>query len=143
VRGLATVAFWCAIVLYSLVGLGGIVLGPTEFTAMFPIDFSSLPGEARATLFNQLRFFKALELSVGVGFFLFRSRLHVDAAFMRLVVFVLWITPVARVVSMATDGMPNVPFQLLTLLELTGAAAFTAHVVIQETAARMASRTHV
>jgi hypothetical protein len=125
-KALASFVFWAAIVAYSIVGLTGIVLGPYEL-GMSGVDLSVLPSVERGTLLNQLRFFKALELAVGVAFYLQRARLHTDASFQRFVALVLWITPLARLVSMASDGLPTVPFQALALFELTGAVTFTAY----------------
>ncbi len=125
-KTLASIVFWAAIVAYSLVGLTGILLGPYEL-GMSGVDLSILPNAERGTLLSQIRFFKALELAVGVAFYLHRARLHTDASFQRFVAFVLWITPLARLVAMVSDGLPSKPFQALALFEITGAIVFTAY----------------
>ncbi|MDB4994037.1 MAG: hypothetical protein JWM74_1469 [Myxococcaceae bacterium] len=125
-KALASFVFWAAIVAYSIVGLTGILLGPYEL-GLSGVDLSVLPSVERGTLLGQIRFFKALELAVGVAFYLQRARLHTDAGFQRFVALVLWITPLARLVSMASDGLPTVPFRALAVFELTGAVTFTAY----------------
>jgi hypothetical protein len=125
-KALASFAFWTAIVLYSFVGLTGILLGPYEL-GLSGVDLSVLPNIERATLLNQVRFFKALELIVGIAFYLQRKRFHTDAGFQRFVAMVLWVTPLARVVSMARDGLPALQFRALTVFELAGAVTITAY----------------
>jgi hypothetical protein len=118
IKRMASVVLAVAITLYGFVGLTGILFGPYELGSFLRHDVVD------ATVFNQIRFFKALELGMGVGFFVLRRRVHDDATVRHFVAFVLGATPVARLVSLAIDGVPSLQFQLLTGVELIGAAVF-------------------
>jgi hypothetical protein len=122
---LARAVVWIAIVVFSVVGLTGILFGPWEFTHAYPLDFGSLDATSRATLFDQLRFFKALELGVGLMLLLVRREIFVSAAATRVAVAIFWITPLARLVSFALDGLPIAPFRALVVVELVGAIVVT------------------
>ena len=120
-KRLASIVLWTAIALYGGVGLAGVLFGPTELAPFLP------RASIDPTVFNQLRFFKALELSMAVAFFALRRRVHDDAFAQRFVAFVLWVTPLARCVSMISDGLPSLSFRLLAGVELLGALVFTAY----------------
>ena len=122
---------WTAIVMYSAVGLTGILLGPYELAPFLA------PEATDPTVYNQLRFFKALELGMGVAFFLLRKRVSSDPFAQRFIAFVLWVTPAARIVSMISDGLPVASFRLLAGLELAGAFVFTAWIVLSQAAPRL------
>lgn len=119
-RPFASIVFWTAIVAYALFGFAGIVLGPFELGGVIPHD---------ATALGQIRFLKACEMAVGIGFFSLRHRIHDDPFAQRFVAFALTITPVARIVAMAADGAPSLAFCVLAGFELLGAAIFVAHVL--------------
>lgn len=118
-RYAATAVFYGAAVAYVGFGLVGVVFGPIELPAFIPHD---------ATTFSQMRFLKACELAVGAAFLMLRHRIHHDPFAQRFVAFVLVVTPLARVVSMASDGWPIPLFQAISLLEILGAFVFGAWV---------------
>jgi hypothetical protein len=118
-RPFASIVFWTAIVAYTLFGFLGIVLGPFELGSVIPHD---------ATALGQIRFLKACEMALGVGFFSLRHRIHEDPFAQRFVAFALTVTPVARIVAMAADGTPSLAFSVLACFELLGAALFIAYV---------------
>ena len=125
-RLLAPIVLWVAIVMFIGVGLSGVMFGAWEFDLVVPVALDSL-GENQTTFMNQLRFLKALELSVGVLLFAARREILDSAPINRAVVAVLWITPMARVASLALDGLPHGSFIALMCVELTGAAVMTAY----------------
>lgn len=120
-RPLAMLVFWTAAVMYSAVGAAGILLGPLEIASFLPSDPTAL---------GQVRFLKAFELAAGVGFLALRHRVRARDLFaMRFVAFVLWVTPIARLVAMAADGLPIVPFRVLAAFEVFGALVFSAWIL--------------
>jgi hypothetical protein len=119
VRPFAMLVFWTAVVMYTAVGIAGIVIGPFEIAAQLPRDPTAL---------GQVRFLKAFELAAGVGFFALRHRVRDDLFAQRFVAFVLWVTPIARLVAMAAEGLPSLPFQVLAGFEVFGAVIFSAYV---------------
>lgn len=124
-KTLAHLVIWVAIVTFSLVGLSGVLFGPWEFTWSFPMRFDGLDAPQRATLFNQMRFFKALELGLGLFLFAIRRDLFHRRGLTAVTAAVLWATPLARLISWRLDGPAILPFQLLTGVELAGALVFT------------------
>ena len=127
-RYAATAVFWGATVAYVGFGLVGLVVGPFELAAIIPHD---------ATAYSQLRFLKACELAIGASFWMLRHRIHHDPFAQRFVAFVLFVTPLARVVAMASDGWPIPLFQVISVLEILGALVFGAWVF--ETRQRVAA----
>ena len=123
---LANLVVWIAIVVFSAIGVSGVVFGPWEFTRLFVVDFDDL-GPNAVTLENQFRFLKAIELAVGVWLYSVRERAFSDPAIRRAVVATFTVTPVARLVSCAADGIPNGWFVALMGLELLAAAVVAAH----------------
>ena len=117
---LALVVFWAAMVAYVGLGIVGTIAGPFELAPFVSHD---------ATAFGQMRFLKACELAVGAAFWMLRHRVQHDPFAQRFVAFVLVVTPLARLLGMAADGMPIMLFQVIALLEVLGAVVFMAWVV--------------
>jgi hypothetical protein len=125
-RGLARLVLWVAIVLFIGIGISGVLLGPWELTHLVVSDLDALSVE-RATVLNQFRFLKAMELSMGVVLLALHRDVLDDARVNRAVQLVLWLTPLARVVSVAVDGWPHPMFSALMFVELTGALVMSAY----------------
>ncbi len=119
---LARFVLWGAIVLFTGIGLTGVLLGGFEFIWLYPVELDG-PVE---TVRNQQRFLKALELSWGVALFVLRRDVFVRRDITALVLFLFWITPVARLLSMAVDGWPHPHFVALVCVELTAAGILSA-----------------
>ena len=128
-RLLAQIVLWVAIVMFIAVGLSGMFFGLWEFDLVVPVALDSI-GENHATFMNQMRFLKALELSVGVLLFAGRHQILDSAPLNRAVVAVLWVTPLARVVSLALDGAPHASFIALMCVELTGRPSHEAMITV-------------
>jgi hypothetical protein len=125
-RLLAQLVLWVAIVMFTGVGLTGVLFGAWEFDLVVPVALDAI-GDNRATFMNQLRFLKALELGVGIMLFALRRDVLESAVVNRAVVAVLWVTPLARVVSLGLDGAPHPSFIALMAVELSGAIVMTAY----------------
>jgi hypothetical protein len=113
------VVFWVATAAYICFGLVGVLVGPWELAPFVSHE---------PTAFGQMRFLKACELAIGAAFWMLRHRLHHDPFAQRFVAFVLIVTPVARIVGMAADGVPIPLFQVIAFMEVVGALVFTAWV---------------
>ncbi len=122
---LATIVLWVAIIVFSMVGLSGIFFGAWEFSFL-PVDISTVSGD-KTTFLNQVRFLKALELAAGIMIFANRRDFFERASVNRAIVALLWITPLARVVSLAADGVPHYTFVMLLGVELSGAVVVAAY----------------
>ena len=118
-RSLALIVFWAATVAYVAFGTVGVVFGPFELAPFVSHD---------ATAFGQIRFLKACELAVGAAFWMLRQRIHHDPFAQRFVAFVLVVTPLARIVAMASDGWPIPLFQAIAAMEVLGGLVFSAWV---------------
>jgi hypothetical protein len=127
-RRLVTFIIWTGIIVFSAVGLSGVIFGPWEFELVVPVALDTVEGD-RVTLFNQLRFLKALELAVGIMLFALRRDILERASINRAVTALLCVTPMARAFSLLADGMPDASFIALMCVELTGAAVMTAYSV--------------
>lgn len=119
-RRLAQLVLWVAIVLFVGVGLSGVLFGAWELEI-----FGSLSLDV--TAMNQMRFLKAMELAMGLVLFALRRDALDSAVVNRAVVALLWVTPLARVVSLGLDGAPHWTFVALMIVELSGAIAMTAY----------------
>ena len=133
---LARFVIWSAIVIFSAVGLLGILFGPFEFLALIQMDFSSLEPTHLATFMGQQRFLKALELVAGWVLFTIRKDIFRVPALTRVTLVVFWATPLARVVSLAMDGIPEPSFVLLLAVEITGASIVLARALMAPQRAR-------
>jgi len=104
---------WTSIVVFGLAGVAGVATSWFEFIWMYPVE---LVGDD-VTVRNQMRFFKALELSWAVALFLLRRDLFVRRGPTLAVLFVFVATPMARGVSMLVDGLPHAHFVALFFVE--------------------------
>ena len=129
-RGLATFVLWTAIVLFIGIGLSGVLLGPWELTHLVLSDLGSISVE-RVTVMNQIRFLKAMELAMGVVLLVLHRDALDDAKVNRAVQLLLWITPTARVVSVAVDGWPHPMFIALMIVELSGAVVMSGYAAMR------------
>jgi hypothetical protein len=96
-----------------------------EFLPFFGLETSGWPEAERASLLNQYRFLRAVEVGFGLFCFRFRREIFSERAFHRVFVGTLWLIPVARTVSLVVDGMPRPVFVGLMVTEYLLAALFT------------------
>lgn len=119
-RTLARLVLWVAIVLFVAVGVSGVLFGPWELDIWATASFD-------VTAMNQMRFLKAMELAMGLMLFFLRAEALDSPKVNRAVVALLWVTPLARVVSLGLDGVPDPSFVALMIVELSGAVTMTAY----------------
>ncbi|MEZ4316456.1 MAG: DUF4345 family protein [Myxococcota bacterium] len=125
IERLANVVLWTAIVVFTAVGALGVATSWFELEWLYPVQ---VVGDT-VTLHDQQRFLKALELAWGIALFQLRRDVFVVPHVTRLVLFLFWITPMSRVVSLVLDGLPHPYFQALLAVELLGAVVLTARAV--------------
>lgn len=117
-----------ATVIFIGVGLVGWFAGPWEFLWVAPLDIPKT-GMDGATFFSQLRFFKAMEMSVGVLLWALRGQAFTQPRVTGALMLLFWSAPLGRLLTLATHGVPHTSFALLVGLELFAATVLTAEAV--------------
>jgi hypothetical protein len=110
--------FWGYVAMLLGVGTSGIFIARWELTRVFHVPLATYPDGVRATLLNQYRFLKALELGFGAYAALFHREIFAVPSFHSLFLFVLFAAVAARALSMLVDGRPSAVFVAFTVLEL-------------------------
>jgi len=110
-----------AIVVFGLVGLLGVLTSWFEFTWLYPV---AVDGDG-VTVRNQQRFLKALELAWAFALYVQRDQVFVRDDVTRVVLFLFWVTPLSRLVSMGLDGWPHPHFVALVGVELAAAVVLS------------------
>lgn len=104
-----------------LIGSSGVLIASWELSRIFHVPLESMPAVAAATLSNQYRFLKAMELSCGCFSWWWRKEIFSDVRFMRLFLVIVWGGVGGRLLSMIADGVPSAPFLAFIVIEaLTG-----------------------
>lgn len=124
-RTVAQVAFWGYVAMLVAVGASGIFAARWELTRVLRLPVASYAPDVRATLLNQYRFLKAVELGFGAFAVVFQREIFAEPRVHALFLFMLFAGAAARALSIAVDGRPHVAFIAFTVLELlTGALVF-------------------
>ena len=111
------IAFLGYVAVFLLSGAGSIFTAHWELEWLFGLDASGWPAEARASLLNQYRFLRAVELGFGLFCVRFRREIFADPRFRQVFLASLLIIPLARLVSLGLDGWPRWPFVALMSVE--------------------------
>lgn len=109
------------------VGLAGVFIAPWELTRIFKLNTAAMSSLDTATLFNQYRFLKALELGLGIFCGLYWRRIFAERSFNRFFLMFVLAGVAARALSLLVDGIARWPFVAFLLLELATAAVVFAH----------------
>ncbi len=117
-RTLTLVMFYGYAAMLVGVGATGVVTAEWELRTVFLIPIDTYDAMTRATLLNQYRFLKAVELSCGVYLLLFRRAIFRDPTHHGLFLLIVFGGVVARGLSFAIDGRPAWPFVAFTGAEL-------------------------
>ena len=104
----------------TLVAVGGlgVYLARPELVRVLSLDFNNMSAEATATLLNQYRFLKGIELAAGIVCLTQRRRIYAELSTATLFLVVVGTGVCARMLSVAMDGMPSALFVTFLLLEL-------------------------
>lgn len=115
---LARVFFWGYVLALIGVGASGMLIAPWELRTLLDVPLDSMPDSAQATLFNQYRFLKALELAFGLFCVTYRREIFRLTPAHRIFLAGLLAGVAARLGSWAIDGTPIVMFLVFAALEL-------------------------
>jgi hypothetical protein len=110
--------FWGYVLMLVGVGASGMVIAPWELSKLFEIPLGTLSETAQATLLNQYRFLKALELAFGLYCVGFRHEIFKPGLAHRVFLAGLFSGVAARLGSWLVDGQPRTVFLAFALLEL-------------------------
>ena len=108
---------------FIISGAGGVFLSQLEPRLMHGLVVLPEQRDAMASLLNQLRFLRGIELGFGLAMLVGRDRFFAPAAqrsdWNRAVLTGLFAAPAARTVSLVLDGPPAPAFTALLLVEWT------------------------
>jgi hypothetical protein len=124
-RILNAILFYGYAIMLLLIGSSGIFIAEWELKTFFHLRLEAMDGESHATLLNQYRFLKSMELGFGAFALLFRKEIFAEPKFNRFFLAILFAGVGARLLSMIIDGQPQMAYFAFTALELiTGAVVF-------------------
>ncbi|WP_172170441.1 DUF4345 family protein [Paraburkholderia elongata] len=113
------VFFWGYALMLVGIGVSGTLIAPWELRTVFDLPIDTLAAPAAATLLNQCRFLKAIELSFGLFCVTYRGDIfHIGVAH-RLFLIGVFSGVAARFTSWIVDGRPHTAFVAFTVLEAT------------------------
>jgi hypothetical protein len=112
------VFFWGYALMLVGVGASGILIAPWELARVFGVDLSAMGEQERATLLNQYRFLKAVELAFGLFCVCYRREISRRGRALRVFLAGLSAGVIARMGSWLADGTPRAVFLVLMMLEL-------------------------
>ncbi len=124
-KKLTLLFFWGYVAMLIGVGGSGIFIAEWELHHIFHIDLQALAEEPRASILNQYRFLKGIELGFGLFCVTFRKEIFEAVRFHRLFLIMLFIGVAARTLSIVIDSVPHWAFIGFTIGEfITGALVF-------------------
>jgi len=132
-RALTLLMFYGYASVLVLVGAFGIVMADWELAVLYGFSGADQDPTVRATLLNQYRFLKAMELSCGVYLFLFRRAIFRRPTHYYLFLLIIFGGGAARVLSIVVDGWPTWPFIAFAGAELATGVLVVLHVRRNET----------
>lgn len=102
-------------------GFFGAFINPEfDFRLLFNFDIDTLTDYQRINLLSQYRFLRAIELGFGVFAILFVKNIFSEKKFNRFFIFIMSAGVLSRIVSIVTDGNPNVLMLFFFAFELVG-----------------------
>ena len=140
-NSLARIFFWGYSLMLIGIGASGIFVARWELTEIFAVPTATIGGVAAATLLNQYRFLKAVELAFGIFCIAFRGEIFRPTTAHRVFLAGLFAGVAARLGSWIVDGTPRWPFLAFAALELLTGILVT--LVVREGSSAPDSRTDV
>jgi len=126
-QSLARIFFWGYTLMLVVIGASGMLVAGWELTTVFAVDLATMGEPQRATLLNQYRFLKALELAFGLFCLTYRRDIFGEPRARCLFLAGVSAGVVARGGSWMVDGTPHAIFLIFMALELaTGALVWLA-----------------
>ena len=112
------------------IGAAGIFSARWELTAVFGIDPSAWPLGTQATMLNQYRFLKSVELGAGLFCSAYRSDIMAGSRASAVFLAVVGLGVGARMLSWIVDGRPASLFMIFLALEACVFIAVSLHLRI-------------
>lgn len=113
--------FYTYIGLVVAAGFWGAFINPYfDFRLLFGMDVTGLEDPHRINLLSQYRFLRALELGFGIFALLFKKEIFSSQRFNLLFLTIMASGILARLVSIAVDGVPNYLTLFFMSYELLG-----------------------
>jgi hypothetical protein len=109
--------FWGYAFMLVTVGASGIFVARWELARVFAIPLASLSAPTRATILNQYRFLKAVELAFGIFCIRFHSEIFELGAARQVFLSGAALAVFARLWSTWRDGRPHRAFTVFAALE--------------------------
>jgi hypothetical protein len=100
------------------VGGSGVLIAPWELPHIFAVDLSAMGAQPAATLLNQYRFLKSMELAFGLFCWLYRRPIWAGGQARGLFLAGVFAGVAARAISIGVDGVPHWAFLVFAALEL-------------------------
>jgi hypothetical protein len=104
---LATWFFWGYTLMLLGIGSSGMLIAPWELRTIFAVPLDAFSPLAQATLLNQYRFLKAMELAFGLYCLFWRGAIHHPGPANRLFLAGVAAGVAARLGSWLVDGTPH------------------------------------
>ena len=114
----ARLFFWGYTLMLIGIGASGTLIAPWELRTVFDVPLAGLSDSVQATLLNQYRFLKAIELAFGIFCLTFRREIFNRTTAHRVFLAGLFAGVAARLGSWLIDGTPKPVFLLFAALEL-------------------------
>ena len=115
---IAKLCFWGYVLMLLGIGASGILIAPWELKHVFMLPLDSLADKVQATLLNQYRFMKAVELSFGLFCWVWHRSIFQPGLFNRVFLVGVFLGVAARLLSWLIDGQPHWVFLIFAVLEL-------------------------
>ena len=115
---IAKLCFWGYVLMLLGIGASGILIAPWELKHVFMLPLDSLADMVQATLLNQYRFMKAVELSFGLFCWVWHRSIFQPGLFNRVFLIGVFLGVAARLLSWLIDGQPHWVFLIFAALEL-------------------------
>lgn len=117
-RRVTRVFYWGYTLMLIGVGGSGILIARWELPQIFSVDLPAMGQAPAATLLNQYRFLKSIELASGLFCWLYRDRIWAGGEARALFLAGVLAGCTARALSIAMDGVPHWAFLVFLALEL-------------------------
>mgnify|MGYP001550696090 CR=1 FL=1 len=110
--------FWGYTLMLLGVGASGVFIASWELRVVFSVPMDHMNDVARATLLNQYRFLKSLELGFGIFCIAYRRWIFLRSLAHKVFLAGVFAGVVARVGGWLADGWPSPAFIAFAMLEL-------------------------
>jgi hypothetical protein len=115
-----------------VVGVAGIFTARWELATVFGIDPGSWSQDIQATMLNQYRFLKSLELGAGVFCFAYRADIAAGGRASRVFLAIVALGVIARSIAWFLDGRPATVFLIFLVLEALTFVAVALHLRLMD-----------